>query len=206
MKKLAIYLVALLTAQVAHAQILELGVKAGLSGCTLQLEDTKSVSMTTESNTTYNFGVYGRVKVPVIGFYVQPELMINSRASNFTVEDAGTKTIFLNKVNYFEIPVMFGFKILKIARFYGGPNFQFVTNQTTEIPANNPLFVKSDLKSSTTGMQFGIGADLARIRADLKWDANMGSMRTPFIYNGISPNMTSSMISLQVGFKLFDLL
>lgn len=206
MKKIAIYLVVFLTAQVTRAQILELGVKAGLSGCTLSLKDTKGVSMTSESNNTYNFGVYGRVKVPIIGFYVQPELMMNTRASNFTVEDAGTRTVFLNKVNYFEVPVMFGFKVLKLARFYGGPNFQFVTNQTTEIPANNPLFVKSDLKSNTIGMQFGIGADLARIRADLRWDANTGSMGTPFIYNGISPNMTSSMISLQVGFKLFDLL
>jgi hypothetical protein len=206
MKKIVLYLVALLTAQVTHAQILELGVKAGLSGCTLMLDDTKSVSMTTESNNTYNFGVYGRVKVPVIGFYVQPELMMNTRASNFTVDNAGTKSVFLNKVNYFEVPIMFGFKVLKIARFYGGPNFQFVTKQTTEIPTNNPLFEKSDLKSSTTGMQLGIGADLARIRADLKWDANIGSMGAPFVYNGISPNMRSSMISIQVGFKLFDLL
>jgi hypothetical protein len=205
MKKLLLLMFAIGIFVQVKAQELEFGIKGGLSGSKLTLSQepgTNTPTYSFESNNTINFGAYGRFVFPVAGLYVQPELIFNSRASNFKVF---TEPAFYHKANYVDIPVLFGFRFLKIARVYGGPNFQILTKQLTEIP-NNPDYVKTDLSKQATGYQLGVGADLARLRVDVKWDFNNNSMGSPFTYKGDTPDLTSRLITIQLGFKLFSLL
>ncbi len=194
-----------LTANNIKAQELEFGIKGGLSGSKLSLSQPQGSlpTYTFESNNTINVGAYGRFVFPFAGIYIQPEFIFNSRASNFKVF---TEPAFYHKANYIDVPVLLGFRFLKIVRVYGGPNFQILTKQVTEIPSNNLDYVKKDLSKQSTGYQLGVGADLARLRLDLKWDFNNGSMGTPFTYKGDTPTLTSRLITIQLGFKLFSLL
>ncbi len=201
MKKLFIFVVICsLNIHASNAQ-LEFGLKGGLSGSKLNLSEKPSFEYSNESNNTINFGIYSRLMIPVVGLYIQPEVILNNRASNFKVLN---EKAFFHKANYVDIPVLVGFRFLKIARVYGGPNFQILTKQLTEIPADNPDYVKNELSKRSTGYQLGVGADLARLRVDLKWDFNNASMGSPFTYKGHTPELTSRLITLQIGFKLFS--
>jgi hypothetical protein len=194
---IVIFSLSLLT---ANAQ-LEFGLKGGLSGSKLNLSEKPSFGYSNESNNTINFGIYSRLLIPIVGIYIQPEVIFNSRASNFKVLN---EPAFFHKANYVDIPVLVGFRFLKLARVYGGPNFQILTKQLTEIPSNNPNYVKNELSKRSTGFQLGVGADLARLRVDLKWDFNNASMGSPFTYKGNTPELTSRLITVQIGFKLFS--
>ncbi len=203
MKKLFILTVIFSLSLVAANAQLEFGIKGGLSGSKLNLSEKPSFDYSNESNNTINFGIYSRLKIPVVGLYIQPELIFNNRASNFKVLN---EKAFFHKANYVDIPVLVGIRLLKFARIYGGPNFQILTKQLTELPANNPDYIKNELSKHSTGFQLGVGADLARLRLDLKWDFNNASMGSPFTYKGHTPELTSRLITLQIGFKLFSIL
>ncbi|MCF8253937.1 MAG: PorT family protein [Bacteroidia bacterium] len=209
MKKIILSFTCFLIAFTAISQELEFGFKAGLSkgGFTYSnfTANTVKYSPTNENISTYNFGAYGRLKLWVIGLYVQPELMYNKRGSNVTLETTTDKYIFSNTANYLEIPVLVGFKMLKTFRIYGGPNFQIMTKQKTDIP-NAPKFASSDLTKKTTGIQLGLGLDLMKLRFDVKYDFNAGNMGTPFLYDGSGPSAQNTMLTFQIGYKLFGVL
>ncbi len=207
MKKLFVAIALLASTYLASAQELEFGLKAGLSSDKISLSNVSNFEAKIDPNTTLNFGAFGRLKIMIIGLYVQPEIIVNRRASNFTIKDiaTGNSVIFSHSANYVDVPVLVGFKMLKLFRIYAGPNFQFLTNQKTDLPINNTNFKTSNLKKQTTGIQFGVGLDLLKLRVDAKYELNTSSMGSPFTYNGVSPSSTSGMLMLQVGFKMFGL-
>lgn len=210
MKKTFILISLLSAFSSLYAQELEFGVKGGISNNTIQISDMKSLDVATDANNTYNFGLYGRLKIIGIGLYVQPELIYNTRASNFSLKTPTTLNpsltqIFSHKANYVDVPVLVGWKFLKLFRVYGGPNFQFLLNQNTDIP-NVTGLTKEDLKKNTTGIQFGVGLDLLKLRADVKYDFNTSDMGSAFRYNGNAPTLKNGMIMIQIGIKLFGIL
>ncbi len=207
MKKLFVAFALVCSSYLAFSQELEFGLKAGLSSDKISLSNISQFEAKVDPNTTLNFGAFGRFKIMLIGLYIQPEIIVNRRASNFTVIDlvGGSSYIFSHSANYVDVPVLVGFKMLKLFRIYAGPNFQFLTSQKTDLPINNINFQSSDLKKKTTGIQFGVGLDLAKLRIDAKYELNAASMGSPFTYKTISPSSTSGMLMLQVGFKMFGL-
>jgi hypothetical protein len=207
MKKIILLVAAVALTLSSCSQELEFGLKAGLSADNIKLNNTNGLTTSVEGNNTFNFGAYGRFKVMVIGLFVQPEIIFNKRASNITLTDNGKSYTFSHSANYIDVPVLVGFKMLKLFRIYGGPNFQFMTKQNTDINSlNNADFQKVDLKKNTTGVQLGVGLDLLKFRVDAKYDFNAGSMGSAFSYKDTAPTITNGMITLQVGFKLFGIL
>lgn len=191
----------------ASAQELEFGAKAGISSSAVGIKDLQGLDLSTESNRTYNFGLYGRIKIIGIGLYVQPELIYNNRASNITLKapSLASPQIFAHSAKYVDVPVLVGWKFLGLLRVYGGPNFQFLVDQNTDLPQVAGL-TKEDLKKNTTGVQVGVGVDLLKLRLDAKYDFNTSDMGSAFSFNGNKPTINNGMIMLQVGIKLFGLL
>lgn len=202
MKNLLITFNLLFFALLASAQNLEIGIKAGLSSDKIKLEDVQNVNTKIEGNVTTNIGAYLRISTP-IGLYVQPEAVFNRRGSNFTIDGL---TPFSHTANYVDVPVLLGWRFFKTVRVFAGPNFQFLTKQVTEFPKNNPNFEAEDLKGFNTGFQVGAGADILRLRLDLKYDFNTNDMGSAFSYKGVSPTLSNNMITLQLGYRLFKLL
>lgn len=202
MKNLLITFNLLFFALLASAQNLEIGIKAGLSSDKIKLEDVQNVNTKIEGNVTTNIGAYLRISTP-IGLYVQPEAVFNRRGSNFTIDGLNP---FSHTANYVDVPVLLGWRFFKTVRVFAGPNFQFLTKQVTEFPKNNPNFEAEDLKGFNTGFQVGAGADILRLRLDLKYDFNTNDMGSAFSYKGVSPTLSNNMITLQLGYRLFKLL
>ena len=104
------------------------------------------------------------------------------------------------------MPVLVGLKMFKFLRVYAGPNFQYLLKN--EITGINDIvgFEKKDMKKANTGVQLGFGLDLSKFRVDVKYDFNPTDMGSPFSYQGKEQLIKTSMVTIQLGYKLFGIL
>ncbi|MDP1727111.1 MAG: outer membrane beta-barrel protein [Bacteroidota bacterium] len=211
MKKLLTSIAFLSIVFYANAQELEFGIKAGINTGKGSVSEIKSWSNDPQTFNSLNGGVYGRLKVMLVGLYVQPEVVLNSRSGVYKFSDATNGSISFeatNKALYVDVPVLLGLKMLKLFRVYAGPNFQFLVNQETTFSniSGGVLPTKKDLNKQNTGVQIGVGLDLWKLRLDGKWDWNPGSMGNFMEYNNNAPTLKNSMFTVQLGFKLWGIL
>jgi hypothetical protein len=212
MKKFILVLAALTFSIAAFSQGFEIGIKGGMNitAADVMKEASKDVKITNKN--TFNGGVYGRLKIKLIGIFVQPELVYNTRGYNFDIKEpiTGTTINIKQQSNYLDVPVLVGLKMFKFLRVYAGPNFQYLlTNEITGVDDAVALaidFKKTDMKKSNTGVQIGFGLDLSKFRVDVKYDFNPTDMGSPFSYQGKEQLIKTSMVTIQLGYKLFGIL
>jgi hypothetical protein len=212
MKKFILVLAALTFSIAAYSQSFEIGIKGGLNitaaGAVKNLVPGVGIS----SKNTYNGGVYGRLKIKLIGIFVQPELVYNTRGYNFDItEPISGKTINLKQQAYYlDMPVLVGLKMFKFLRVYAGPNFQYLLkNELTGVDDVVALAIdlkKTNMKKANTGVQIGFGLDLSKFRVDVKYDFNPTDMGSPFSYQSQVQSIKTSMVTIQLGYKLFGIL
>jgi len=208
MKKFILVLAALTFSIAAYSQGFEIGIKGGLNitsaGAVKDLVPGVGIS----SKNTYNGGVYGRFKIKLIGVFVQPELVYNTRGYNFNITEPITNTTINIKQQayYIDMPVLVGLKMFKFLRVYAGPNFQYLLKN--EITGIDDIvdFKKTDMKKANTGVQIGFGLDLSKFRVDVKYDFNPTDMGSPFSYQSQVQSIKTSMVTIQLGYKLFGIL
>ena len=206
MKKFILVLAALTFSIAAFSQGFEIGIKGGMNitAADVMKEASKDVKITNKN--TYNGGVYGRLKIKLIGIFVQPELVYNTRGYNFNITANGITYNIKQQAYYLDVPVLVGLKMFKFLRVYAGPNFQYLLkNEITGID-NIVTFQKNDMKKANTGVQIGFGLDLSKFRVDLKYDFNPTDMGSPFSYQGKAQLIKTSMVTIQLGYKLFGIL
>ena len=212
MKKFILVLAALTFSIAAFSQGFEIGIKGGMNitAADVMKEASKDVQITNKN--TYNGGIYGRLKIKLIGIFIQPELVYNTRGYNFDIKEpiTGTTINIKQQSNYLDVPVLVGLKMFKFLRVYAGPNFQYLlTNEITGVDDAVALaidFKKTDMKKSNTGVQIGFGLDLSKFRVDVKYDFNPTDMGSPFSYQNQVQSIKTSMITIQLGYKLFGIL
>ncbi len=212
MKKFILVLAALTFSIVAFSQGFEIGIKGGLNITAAGAMKDLVPGVQIASKNTYNGGVYGRLKIKLIGVFVQPEIVYNTRGYNFDITDPiSGKTINLKQQAYYiDVPVLVGLKMLKFLRVYAGPNFQYLLkNEITginDIGAIANDFKETKMKKANTGVQIGFGMDLSKFRIDAKYDFNPTDMGSPFSYQGKAQLIKTSMVTIQLGYKLFGIL
>ena len=206
MKKFILVLAALTFSIAAYSQGFEIGIKGGMNitAADVMKEASKDVQITNKN--TYNGGVYGRLKIKLIGIFVQPELVYNTRGYNFDITANGKTYNIKQQAYYLDVPVLVGLKMFKFLRVYAGPNFQYLLKN--EITGINDIvgFEKKDMKKANTGVQLGFGLDLSKFRVDVKYDFNPTDMGSPFSYQGKEQLIKTSMVTIQLGYKLFGIL
>ena len=206
MKKFILVLAALTFSIAAFSQGFEIGIKGGMNitAADVMKEASKDVQITNKN--TYNGGVYGRLKIKLIGIFVQPELVYNTRGYNFDITANGKTYNIKQQAYYLDVPVLVGLKMFKFLRVYAGPNFQYLLKN--EITGINDIvgFEKKDMKKANTGVQLGFGLDLSKFRVDVKYDFNPTDMGSPFSYQGKEQLIKTSMVTIQLGYKLFGIL
>ena len=208
MKKFILVLAALTFSLTAYSQGFEIGVKGGMNitAADVMKEASKDVQITNKN--TYNGGIYGRLKIKLVGIFIQPELVYNTRGYNFDIKEpiTGTTINIKQQSNYLDVPVLVGLKMFKFLRVYAGPNFQYLLkNEITGID-NIVTFQKTDMKKANTGVQLGFGLDLSKFRVDVKYDFNPTDMGSPFSYQNQVQSIKTSMVTIQLGYKLFGIL
>jgi hypothetical protein len=208
MKKFILVLAALTFSIAAYSQGFEIGIKGGLNITSAGAVKNLVPGVGISSKNTYNGGVYGRFKIKLIGVFVQPELVYNTRGYNFNITEPITNTTINIKQQayYIDMPVLVGLKMFKFLRVYAGPNFQYLLKN--EITGIDDIvdFKKTDMKKANTGVQIGFGLDLSKFRVDLKYDFNPTDMGSPFSYQNQAQSIKTSMVTIQLGYKLFGIL
>lgn len=192
MKKfiLSVFLVGA-TLMTASAQLLptfQFGIKGGANFSTL-----KDVSLDAGSRTGYLVGVWARLGGA--GLHLQPELYVTSKGSDLS--DGG-------KVDFttIDLPVLLGTRIGLgpiAARIQAGPVVSFVMseNSTFKENADNVLDFKN-YKNQTIGLTGGVGVDLMKLRADLRYEHGLSDV----LKNGQDKGKMS-LWTVSVGYRLF---
>jgi opacity protein-like surface antigen len=185
MKKLLVIVLAVFIALPAFSQI-NFGLKAGISTTSLTMATVKTLTSGTTSYTvdalnSANYGFHGGafLRLSLLGFYVQPELLFSSRTDEYTVVDLahpGTEIITKQKFNKLNLPVMLGFHLGPL-RINAGPAASLLINSPKDL-IDHPDF-KAMYSNLTFGYQAGVGFDLfKKLTFDLRYEGSLKKYQT----------------------------
>ncbi len=165
--------------QFASAQI-SYGLKAGMN-VDLNGEASKYLtlpdgySIDTKDNSGYHAGAWLRVKIPIVGLYVRPELIYTSLSNEYTfntpavgpIPAASTSADFsLNKI---DVPVLLGLKFLGVGNIFLGPNVQYVLSSEFNAPDLNYTYDTIDEEISV-GLVIGAGLEIWKLGLDARFE------------------------------------
>ncbi len=169
----------------ANAQFLNWGVKAGLNynangDLFLVYDDVISDPFSSDQELGYHFGLLAEIKLPLF-LYIRPELIYTHTESSYIIEDSEAKL----KMDRIDIPVLLGFRVFKIGRFFLGPSFQYVLN--TDLSASeNAINIKNiSYDDFNVAAQVGIGLNFGRFGTDIRWEASLLDTQALYEVDGI---------------------
>jgi hypothetical protein len=199
MKKLVLVLLVFLGSLSVYAQKNGFGLKGGLSSTQVNFEGGQLVPK--DAQMGYHLGVFARFGG--IGFFVQPEVLFTQTSGQFRLElppmSSTSPVQYEAKFNRLDVPVMAGFRLLKIIRVMAGPIASFNINSSLEQAGTTVQNI--DFKKATLGYQTGVGVDLGNLTFEGKYEGGL-SRFTENIGSYTADNRLNQWV-LSVGFKLF---
>jgi hypothetical protein len=199
MKKLVLVLLVFLGSLTAHAQKNGFGLKGGLSSTQVNFEADQLVP--SDAQLGYHLGVFARFGG--IGFFVQPEVLFTQTSGKFKLELPPVSSMspanYEAKFNRLDVPVMAGFRILKIIRVMAGPIASFNINSSLKEAGTTVQNI--DFKKATFGYQTGVGVDLGNLTFEGKYEGGLSKF-TENVGSYTTDNRINQWV-LSVGFKLF---
>ncbi|HEY9117898.1 MAG TPA: outer membrane beta-barrel protein [Roseivirga sp.] len=183
----------------ASAQF-SLGPRVTLISSNLDLREDVANVQAGNAEFGFQYGLFMRLKVPVVGLYVQPELLFSKTESTIT---SGAQDVDLS-FNRVDVPVMIGGKIGPL-RINAGPSFSFLTSAESDV-AGTVSDIKDNYSNTTVGFQAGIGIDIMKFVIDLKYEGSLSEKFGDQITvsgNSFSTDERPNQVVLGIGFKLF---
>jgi hypothetical protein len=174
------------------------GLKAGLSSTKINFENPGIIP--SDAQTGYHLGIFGRFGGA--GFFVQPELLITQTSGKFGINIPGTSNPNQNvtaEFNRLDLPLMMGFRLLKIIRLMGGPIASINMNSTLKDATN--AIQNADFKSTTLGFQAGLGIDIGNISLEGKYEGGLSTVTDKIATINTDNRINQYVLSL--GFKIF---
>lgn len=168
MKKLILTAVLTIAAfQFSNAQ-LSYGIKGGLnfaSPSDVVASDGSTPEI--DANTSYHVGAFLRVKVPVLGLYVRPEVVYTSITTSLPIPSELGGTVPSDfKLNRIDVPVLVGMKMFGVANAFVGPVFQNVITSDLDATGISEL----DSEDFSVGMQIGVGIEFWKLGLDVRYE------------------------------------
>jgi hypothetical protein len=198
MKKLALIVLVTLSSLSLYAQKNGVGIKGGLSSTQVNFEGEQFVPSNAQLG--YHLGVFAQFGG--VGFFVQPEVLFTQTRGQF-VEISSLSSVppinFEAKFNRLDVPVMAGFRMLKIIRVMAGPIASF--NIDSSLKEAGTTVQNIDFKKATLGYQTGVGVDLGNLSIEGKYEGGLSKF-TDKIGSFTTDNRLNQWV-LSVGFKLF---
>lgn len=186
MKNLYVLLIVFCFSLGAQAQFLNWGIKGGVNynvnGDVYAITSSDEIIDTFSSNEEvgYHFGILTEIKLPLF-LYIRPELIYTHTESSYDFGD-GTGKLKMDKI---ELPVLVGFRILKIGRFFFGPNFSYIVDTKLSAPENIKNVSYDDF---TVSGQVGLGLNFGKIGADIRWETGFTDSQANFISDTVVPD------------------
>lgn len=84
-----------------------------------------------------------------------------------------------------ELPVLLGFRVLKIGRFFFGPNFSYIIDTKLSAPESIKNVSYDDF---TVSGQVGLGLNFGKIGADIRWETGFTDSQASFINDTLVPD------------------
>ncbi|MCI9844051.1 porin family protein [Flavobacterium pectinovorum] len=173
MKKVFLAIVLFIaTSASIQAQLLKIGVKAGVNFANQTGDATDAPGISKEGITSYHAGLVAEVKL-LDRFAIQPELLYSTQGASY--KEAGQE--FKNELGYLTIPVMAKFYLSDSFSLEVGPqasfllsekdNFNIYDNETFEFGVNAGLGFKLTENFFIQG-RYGLGLTEASKNADVK--------------------------------------
>jgi hypothetical protein len=175
MKKVIIMLfLAFGFSQTSNAQV-QFGIKGGVNYNSNSVEGvSKDVFSGAESKTGYHAGIWTRIKIPVLGLYVRPELVYTNLKNEVFFSQTARKTT--NTFQKIDVPVLLGKKIFGIGNIYIGPSFQYILDSDFDIADIKNV----DADGFTMGLQFGGGVEFGNLGIDVRWERGFSDVESSF--------------------------
>lgn len=176
----------------AFAQF-NLGLKAGLNYTTIKAQNNEF----DESGILgYQVGAWGRIGN---AFYLQPEIYVGTKGSEFKFQAGGTTVEEKQKFTTLDVPLLLGTKFGKENlnfRIMAGPAFQFNLDDDSSAfsQASNPDFYK--YKDFLTNAQVGAGVDIGNLSVDLRYETSLQDINK-------NDGQKQNLLHLSLGFKIF---
>ncbi len=161
--------------QIANAQF-NFGIKGGINYNSNSIKETsQDVFGGANSKTGYHIGVWTRLKVPVLGLYVRPELIYTNLENEIEYNQANAVTTHtFQKV---DIPVLLGKKIFGIGNVFIGPSFQYILD--SDFGIDDISNVEAD--GFTMGLVFGGGVEFGKLGIDVRWERGFSDLESSFV-------------------------
>ena len=198
MKKLTLIVLLTLSSLSLFAQKNGLGLKGGLSSTQVNFEGGQLVP--SDAQMGYHLGVFARFGG--VGFFLQPEVLFTQTTGQFLEISSLSSVPPINyeaKFNRLDVPLMAGFRILKIIRVMAGPIASF--NIDSSLKEAGTTVQNIDFKKATLGYQTGVGVDLGNLTFEGKYEGGLSKF-TENVGSYTADNRLNQWV-LSVGFKLF---
>ena len=179
----------------AQSSMFQFGIKGAFNYSTLKSEDNRWLS--SDHKTGYQVGIWTRIGNVV---HVQPELYLTGRSSEARFElnnqDVKADVSFTS----LDLPILLGTRVgigNVGLRFQAGPMVSFLVDKSVG-EALEQIIDADSYKNNTFSLIGGIGLDLGKFRADVRYGHAMNSMVKDQI-----PEQKLSGWSVGVGLRLF---
>ena len=171
MKKILFILILFGSISIVNAQFFNFGIKGGVNynsnGDLISLDIDDSFKLNSDEETGFHVGILTEIKLP-FWLYIRPELVYTHTESSYSLDGEKIKL----KKDLIEAPVLVGFRILGIGRFFFGPSFQYAIN--TDLKSSSIDDIKNISSDDfTVAAQVGIGINLGRLGADIRWETGI---------------------------------
>lgn len=161
--------------QISNAQF-QYGLKGGINYNSNSIKETsQDVFDGANSKTGYHIGVWTRLKIPVLGLYVRPELVYTNLENEVFYKTTSERTS--HTFQKIDIPVLLGKKIFGIGNVFIGPSFQYILD--SDFGINDISSVDAD--GFSVGLQLGAGVEFGKLGIDLRWERGFSDLESSFI-------------------------
>jgi hypothetical protein len=145
----------------AGAQVISIGPRVGVNSTSLT--GLPAGARNSEHQLGYSVGGFARLKIPVLGLFVQPELLYSQTGGSYQAATGENVDFRLQSV---DVPLLFGIQLVRVVRVYGGPMFgQTISSRYEPGGLGTPPEVSNSFR---TGV-FGVGANFGRFELDLRF-------------------------------------
>jgi len=189
MQKVYLLITVLFISLNMSAQFLNWGIKGGVNYNengdirAFSLDDPNSFEkFSSNQEVGYHIGILSEIKLPLF-LYIRPELIYTHTESSYDFDTDNGKL----KMDKLELPVLLGFRVFKIGRFFFGPNFSYIMNTKLSVPdtVENISNVTSD--DFIVSGQIGLGLNFGKIGADIRWETGFSDTEASFITENLIP-------------------
>lgn len=163
--------------QISNSQI-NFGLKGGVNYNSNSIkETTQDVFNGAKSKTGFHGGIWLRAKLPIVGFYIRPELIYTNLENTVNYNNGVAAKTTAYSFQKIDIPVLLGKKIFGIGNVFIGPSFQYVLESDFEISDLKSV----DSKGFTVGLQFGGGIEFGKLGIDVRWERGFSDVESSFL-------------------------